>query len=238
MVAFRMHGLVQVMRCIGALVAAAVYAGAVAAETAQPSESAQAMVGAWELSNAERDRRCGVAFSVDPSPGGYKLELEPECAAAFPSLADVVAWSFLKDVLRLLDGKGAAVMEFTEVENGMFESERRAEGLIFLQTQAAVKAETRTVEQMTGDWYFLREADKPLCRITLSNEPAESDAYKVAIKPGCIKAIAAFGLATWRLDRDQLVFQGKNGTWRFSEADPTTWERVPLTADPLLLIRQ
>ena len=88
----------------------------------------------------------------------------------FPSLGDVVAWGFgPKDVLRLLDAKGAALMEFTEVENGMFESERGADGLLFLQTQAALKVETRTAEQIVGDWNLLREADKPLCRLTLSN---------------------------------------------------------------------
>ena len=85
---------------------------------------------------------------------------------------------------------------------------------------------------------FLREADKPLCRITLSAEKGEGDVNKVVIKPGCSKVIAAFGLATWRLDRDQLVLAGKGGAWRFAEAEPTTWERVPLSADPLLLVRQ
>lgn len=239
MVAFCMRSSGHVFRRIGVLasVAAVVVAGAAGAEEAQPGEAAKAIVGAWEISNAERDRRCGVTFSVDPAPGGHQLALEPECATAFPSLSEVVAWAIGKDALRLLDGKGAAVMEFTEVENGLFESERRADGLLFLQTQAALKAEIRTVEQMTGDWYFLREADKPLCRITLSNEP-DGDAYKIAIKPNCSKAIAAFGLATWRLDRDQLVLGGKGGIWRFSEADPNTWERVPLSADPLLLVRQ
>jgi hypothetical protein len=224
--------------CVLAFVALMGFAVRAAAEPAQPSEAAQAMVGSWEISNADRDQRCGVTFSVDPAPGGYRLELDPECANAFPSLADVVAWVLGKDVLRLLDGKGGAVMEFSEVESGMFESERRAEGLLFLQTQAALKAEIRTVEQMVGDWYFLREADKPLCRLTLSGDKGEGDVYRIVIKPGCNKAIAAFGLAAWRLDRDQLVLIGKAGTWRFAEAEPTTWERVPLTADPLLLVRE
>jgi hypothetical protein len=225
-------------RIVAFAVAAVVAAGAVRAAQAQPADNAQAMIGGWEISNADRDRRCAVTFSGAAAPGGFKLELDAECASAFPSLSDAVAWTFGKDVLRLLDGKGTAVMEFTEVENGLFESERRADGLLFLQTQAALKAETRTVEQMTGDWYFLREADKPLCRITLSSERGGGDVYRIVIKPGCNKVIAAFGLATWRLDRDQLVLAGKGGLWRFAEAEPTTWERVPLSADPLLLVRQ
>jgi hypothetical protein len=234
-----MHSGSNILHRIVVLVVAAVAAaGAIGIAQAQPADNAQAMIGGWEISNADRDRRCAVTFSGDSAPGGFKLELDAECATAFPSLSDAVAWTYGKDVLRLLDGKGTAVMEFTEVENGLFESERRADGLLFLQTQAALKAETRTVEQMTGDWYFLREADKPLCRITLSGDKGEGDVYRLVIKPGCNKAIAAFGLANWRLDRDQLVLVGKGGMWRFAEAEPTTWERVPLSADPLLLVRQ
>ena len=58
------------------------------------------------------------------------------------------------------------------------------------------------------------------------------------VKPGCDKAIAAFNPSTWRLDGDQLVLTGRGGTWRFSESDATVWERVPLSVDPLLLVRQ
>jgi Protease inhibitor Inh len=201
------------------------------------SEAAQGMVGGWEMSNADRDRRCSLTFSLEPAPGGYKIDFDAGCPAAFPSLGDVVAWTF-KDVLRLVNAKGSAVLEFTEVENGMFESERGTEGLLFLQTQASLKVETRTAEQIAGDWNLLREADKPLCRLTLSNAASGAETYRVIVKPGCDKAIASFNLSTWRLDRDQLILTGRNGSWRFVESDATVWERVPLSVDPLLLVRQ
>jgi Protease inhibitor Inh len=203
------------------------------------SDLAQNMVGGWEISDVDRERRCPLSFTVEPAPGGFKIDMDARCATAIPSLGAVVAWMFgPKDVLRLVDAKGRAVLEFTEVENGLFESERGAEGLLFLQTQAAVKVETRTAEQMVGDWNLLREADKPLCRLTLSNATGGADAYRVVIKPGCDKAIAAFNPSTWRLDRDQLILIGRGGNWRFSESDATVWERVPLSTDPLLLVRQ
>lgn len=203
------------------------------------SEAAQNMVGGWELSNADRDRRCQLAFSVEPAPGGYRIEVDAACATAFPSVADVVAWNFgPNEVLRLIDSKGTAVLEFTEVENGMFESERGAEGLLFLQTQASLKVETRTAEQIVGDWSLLREADKPLCRLTLSDTASGDDAFRVIVKAGCDKAIAAWAPSTWRLDRDQIILTGRSGSWRFSESDTTVWERVPLSTDPLLLVRQ
>jgi hypothetical protein len=207
---------------------------------AEVSEAAQAMVGAWEISNVDRDRRCALTFSVGTAAGGFKVEFDPACPAAFPQLSGVVAWSFgPKDMLRLLDAKGGPVIEFTEVESGLFESERRADGLLFLQTQAAVKADTRTTEQMVGDWMLLREADKPLCRLTLSDVDGDlPDTFRVIVKTPCDKTITGFGPATWRLDRDELVLMGRSNSWRFSQSDATLWERVPLSVEPLLLVRQ
>lgn len=204
------------------------------------SEAVQAMVGGWEISNAERDRRCALTFAAEPAPGGYTVALDSECTTAFPRLESVVAWtSNPNNILRLLDGKGGTVMQFTEVESGMYESERGVEGLLFLQAQAALKTETRTAEQMVGDWALLREADKPLCRLTLSDLAGGApDTFRVVVKPPCDKAIAAFAPATWQLERDQLIVTGRAGSWRFAESDPTIWERVPLSVDPLLLVRQ
>ena len=233
----------SVMPCRVSLFALLTCAGFAASAHAQPapsaSDAAKAMVGAWEISNAERDKRCAVTFSVDPAPLGFKLALEAACATAFPALKDVVAWTLGKnDVLRLVDARSAAVVEFTEVENGLYEGERRGEGLLFLQTQAAVKAGTRSAEEMFGDWQVLRELDKPLCRFTLSNQSSGGDGYKLIVKQGCDSSIAGFGLTTWQLDRDQLILTGRGGTWRFEESDPTTWELVPLSTNPLLLLRQ
>jgi len=201
-----------------------------------PGEAAQ-VAGAWEISNADRDRKCAVTFSADDAAGGQKVEFDPGCFTVFPSLSNVAAWTIDGSVLRLVDRNRTVLMEFTEVENGLFESDRRADGLLFLQTQAALKIETRTVEQIVGDWYFIREADKPLCRITLTGD-AQGEGFRLVVKAGCGAPVAGFAPALWRVDGDQLVLAGKSGSWRFSEADPTTWERVPLSADPLLLVRQ
>ena len=74
---------------------------------AQPApannEAATAMVGTWEISNSDRDKRCTVTFSVDPVARGLKLELEAICGAALPMLKDVVAWALgQNDVLRFV----------------------------------------------------------------------------------------------------------------------------------------
>src|SRR5262249_52212881 len=202
-----------------------------------PDAAKELVAGAWEISNSDRDKRCPVSFSVDPVPGGFKLDLDPACAIG--PLKDVVAWGLgPKDALRLLDAKNVPLFEFSEVESGMYEAERKGEGLYFMKTQAGLKAETRSPEQIFGEWKILRELDKPLCQLTLSDASGGGETYKIVVKPGCDARIAAFGLTTWRLDREQLVLTGRTSAWRFGESDPTTWERVPLSTDPLLLMKQ
>jgi hypothetical protein len=236
----------MIFRVILAGLSIAAAAGLACAQQAQPApdepaatDAAKELAGGWEISNSDRDKRCAVTFSVDAVQGGRKLALDPDCGNVFPTFKEIVVWTLgPKDEVRLLDSKGAAVVEFTEVESGLYESERTAEGLYFMQAQAAIKAEIRSPEQIVGDWKFLRELDKTLCVLTLSGTTDGADSYKLIVKPPCDAAIVGFGLSTWRLDRDQLVLTGRGGSWRFAESDPTIWERIPLSTDPLLLMRQ
>jgi len=226
---------------VGLLVLLALAGGApgAQAQSRTAADAAKDVVGAWEISNAERDRRCVITFSADAVPGGLKLALDPGCATVFPMLKDVVVWTIqATGSLRLIDGKGNALLEMSEVESGIFEGERKGEGLYFMQPQSAAAIPARTPDQMFGDWAFLREIDKTLCRLTLSNASTGEDGnYKIAVKPGCDAAIAAFALSTWRLEADQLVLVGRAGSWRFVESDTNIWERIPPSTNPLLLTK-
>lgn len=220
--------------------AAAAIAGIAHAQTpATLSEPAKAMIGAWEISNAARDKRCALSFKAETVTGGFKLEFNPPCAD-FPVLRDVGVWDIgPKDAVRLFDSKGVVILDFNEVESGMFEAERKGEGLFFMRSQAAIKAATVSPEQVFGDWTLLQEADKPLCRLTLSNASAGGeDTYRIVVKPGCTAAILGLGFATWRLEVNDLLLVGRGGTWRFSESDATVWERIPPSTDPMVLMRQ
>src|SRR5215510_4190407 len=218
-----------------ALAALALTATFARAQGAPPtSDFAKDLVGtAWEISNSDRDKRCPVTGG-----GGFRLELDPACTIV--PLKQVVAWILgPKDQLRLVDSNKTPVFEFAEVESGILEAERKGEGLYFMQTQAALKAEIRNPDQLFGEWQIVQELDKPLCRLTLSDTSAGAEnTFKILVKPGCDARIAGFGLTTWRLDREQLVLTGRSSSWRFAESDPTTWERTPLTTDPLLLMKQ
>jgi Protease inhibitor Inh len=107
-----------------------------------------------------------------------------------------------------------------------------------MRTVAAVKAATVSPDQLFGDWTLLQEFEKPLCRLTLSNAAAGGESYRIAVKPGCAAPIAGLGFSTWRLESNELRLSGRAGTWRFSESDANTWERIPPSAEPMVLMRQ
>src|SRR5258707_6892706 len=167
-----------------AVIALAFSAAGAGAQAA--SDAAKEMVGAWEISNAARDKTCPVTFKLEPAAGGFKLDLVEACGSAFPSLKDVVIWTMgPNDAVQLLNSKGAVVLDFMEVESHMYEAERKGEGLFFMSTKAAIQAATVTPEQVFGKWALFKEFDNPLCKLTLSSDSAGGENYKIAIKPRC-----------------------------------------------------
>lgn len=221
------------------LVAAALVLGAAPALAQAPGDpNATLTDGAWEISNAERDKSCTAVFRNDTTPGGRKVEFGPACAGAFPVTRDVTAWTRgPNDAVQLVDRGGRILLEFTEVEGGLYEGERPGEGLYFMQSVAA-GATWRTAEQMTGDWAVVRGAGRPVCVLTLSNNPAPAETFAVRVKPGCDATVTRFAPVTWKMDRGELVLNGRGQPWRFEEGDAVTWRRIPAAADGFVLVRQ
>ena len=177
----------------------------------------------------------------DQSPQGFKLELEPSCATALPFTKDIAAWSIkgLGDIVRLQDGAGQAVIDFTEVESGIFEGLRTNEGIYILQNLAAARSLAKSMDQMIGDWSMVRENGRPICGLTLTNTEASTDNFQVFLKPKCDPAIAAFAPTEWRLDRGELILMSAKGdSWHFEADDNAQWRRMPDSADPLIMLRQ
>src|SRR5215469_11418904 len=194
-------------------VAAAISATVLPARAQTPGgDAATLMVGAWELSNSDRDKTCGIAFRLDATGPGRALDFDKSCAEMFPETRAVVAWTMGKDAaLRLVDSKGKAVLEFIEVENGLFEPLHPGATLYFLQTAAAAQGRQYTADQ---------------------------ESFALTLKPGCDNLVATFGLKGWRMDRGLLLLlSDRNDPWRFQEGDPGVWHRIPEGRQPLLLIR-
>jgi hypothetical protein len=198
------------------------------------------MIGQWELSTTERSKTCVVTLKSDATPQGLKLELEPACAAALPFTREITAWNIRGlDIVRLQDAAGQAVIDFTEVESGIFEGLRQGEGIYILQNLAAARSLAKSMDQMIGDWAMVRGNGQSICGLTLTNTEASADNFQVFLKPRCDPAVTAFAPTQWRLERGELLLLSANGdVWHFEADDNAQWRRVPDAADPLIMLRQ
>jgi Protease inhibitor Inh len=225
-------------------IALAALLAVVAWETPARSQDASTlkkdMVGQWELSTTERSKTCVVTLKADATPQGLKLELEPGCAAALPFTKEITAWNVKGlDIVRLQDAAGQPVIDFTEVESGIFEGLRQGEGIYILQNLAAARSLAKSMDQMIGDWAMVRGNGQSICGLTLTNTEAGQDNFQVFLKPRCDPAVAAFAPTMWRLERGELQLMSKSGeVWRFEADDNAQWRRVPDSADPLIMLRQ
>ena len=211
---------------------------ALAQDTPAASEAASAMIGAWEFSNADRDKICRFNFRSEIATGGFKLDIDKNCAGIFPTTKDIVGWAVDNfGGLRLLNAGGNAVIELNLAEAGLYDGFDPEQGRYVLQSAAA--APVRSAEDMVGDWAIARGTGKPVCVLTLANIPAGADALILKVKPGCDPMVTRFAPNSWRMDQSELVLLSARGqTWRFEENDANTWQRVPESSDPVLLVRQ
>ena len=199
------------------------------------------MVGQWELSTTERSKTCVVTLKSDAAPQGLKLELEPGCAAALPFTKDIAAWSIKGlDIVRLQDAAGQPVIDFTEVESGIFEGLRTGRGHLHpaeSRRRALAGQIDGPDDRRLGDGSRQRPAD-------LRPDPDQhrgdgQDNFQVFLKPKCDPAVAAFAPTQWRLEHGQMLLMSTSGeTWRFEADDNAQWRRVPDSADPLIMLRQ
>ncbi len=203
------------------------------------NDQAKAMVGTWEFSNADRDKTCNLTFKAERAGAGYRLDFDPKCVDDFPLLRDIVAWTYPdNDLLHLVDSQGRALVDFSEVETGMFEAPTPGVGVLFLQNSADAGVQPVPIEQVVGDWALMRGGGKPLCSFSLTTAPAD-EGFAITVKPGCDPAIARLNFVRWKIDRDELMIAPSRGVpWRFEQNDTDIWERVPESSNPYTLVRQ
>ena len=200
----------------------------------------KAMIGQWELATTERSKTCVLTLKPDAAPRGQKFELEPGCAAALPFTKDIAGWTVKGlDIVSLQSANGEAVIDFTEVESGIFEGLRQGEGVYILQNLAAARSLAKSMDQMIGDWAMVRGNGATICSLVLTNNDAGNDNFQVFVKPKCDSAIAAFAPSQWRLEHGQMMLMSDRGeTWRFEADDNAQWRLVPDSANPLIMLRQ
>jgi hypothetical protein len=207
------------------------------AQTCAPlSDSAKSMIGSWEFSNADRDKICTAKFTANHAVSGYKVTFDANCAKLFPLVPKIAGWKFPQDdLLYLVDAQGRALVEFSEVEDGIFEAPTPGLGVLFLQNPAAAAAapKAKSTREVAGNWAVVRGDGAPICVLTLA-----SDGLTVTTQPGCDAALAKLAFTQWRMDRGELLLVPTNGEpWRFEDVDGN-WRRLPETADQIILVRQ
>ncbi len=227
-------------RALPLLIALLATAASIPAVAQDATSLKKAMIGQWELATTERSKTCVVTLKPDAAPRGQKLELEPSCATALPFTKDIAGWNVKGlDIVSLQAANGESVLDFTEVEAGIFEGLRQGEGVYILQNLAAARSLAKSMDQMIGDWAMVRGNGVTICSLVLTNTEAGNDNFQVFVKPKCDAAIAAFAPTQWRLEHGQMMLMSARGeTWRFEADDNAQWRLVPDSANPLIMLRQ
>ena len=210
-----------------------------AASEPAPPAVPKTMAGTWEFSNADREKTCTIMFRNDNARVGRRLEFDPKCVSLFSFVPEIVGWRLNdNDFLRLLDAKGETVLEFSEVESGIFEAPKPGEGILFIQNPTDLGAPPKTAEQIKGEWMVMRRTGRPLCTLTLSDTVAGEE-FVLRVVPPCDQIVTRFAPVSWQMDRGEIVLRAANGqTWRFEEAEDSKWQRIPQTANPILMTRK
>ena len=147
------------------------------------------MPGSWEFSNADREKTCTITFRNDAARVGKRVEFDPGCVKLFPFIPEIAGWRLNdNDFLRLLDAQGNSVLEFSEVESGIFEAPKPGEGILFIQNPTDLGPAPKTAEQITGDWTIIRRTGQRVCGLTLSNTAAGEE-FVVRVQQPCDRAV-------------------------------------------------
>jgi hypothetical protein len=212
-----------------------------AAARAQDMAAARGLASNYQLADAIGERRCPMALEAKAAAPGFTLVYDKAvCIPLFGYLADVVAWQPAPaGGINFVNSKGVVIAEFTEGVGGVYEAIRENDGVYFLSNLRIADPGTFVqVADMVGDWFLRRPQGPPLCRITLTDQPAGEERLALRIAEKCDAAITNFGPVAWRLDRgDFVLISGKDERLRFGRNDDGIWAKVPDRPRPLLMTR-
>jgi hypothetical protein len=165
------------------------------APDAPPEQSAgpapRTMVGSWEFSNADREKICSITFRNEAAKVGKRVEFDAPCVNNFAFIRSIVGWQMDdNDFLRLLDAQGNSILEFSEVESGIFEAPKVGEGILFIQNPTDLGPAPKTAADITGEWSVTRRNGRPICGLTLA-DTAAGDEFAVRLQPAATRWSAA-----------------------------------------------
>ena len=137
--------------------------------------------------------------------GSNSIRPAPRC---FPFIREIVGWRLNRQRLpSAARRQGNSVLEFSEVESGIFEAPRPGEGILFIQNAGGARpgAEDRRADRPASGRSCAAPASA-ICALTLSNTAAGEE-FVVRVQPPCDPVVTRFAPATWQMDRGEIVLR-------------------------------
>lgn len=204
-------------------------------------EAGARLAGAFRLTSADGARACSFTLKPDAGGPGLAVEFDREACAVIAFSSQIAAW--MPDPsgsIRLVNGQGRTVAEFTEATGGSYETLREGDGVYFLASPTASDTTDLKVEEVVGDWDLARTAGAPVCRMTFLGDRAEGGAgFRLKVAPGCDSALLRFSPVAWDVEGGNILVrgQGSGALIRFARQEDGGWARTPERGRPLLMTR-
>jgi len=204
-------------------------------------EAGTRLAGPFRLTSADGARACAFTLKAEPLGPGLAVEFDKVACAEIGFSNQIAAW--LPDPsgsIRVLNGQGRTVAEFTEGAGGSYEALREGDGVYFLASPVAEDSTDVKVEEVVGEWDLARIAGTPVCRWTLLEEAVgKGGGHAVAVAAGCDAALLRFGPAAWDIEGGNILIRGAGAgnVIRFARQEDGGWARTPERGRPLLMTR-
>lgn len=202
---------------------------------------AKQLAADYQLQSALGDRKCDIALDAKASGPGHALVFDRAvCLPLFRFLSDTVAWlPGIAGSILFVNTSKRVVSEFTEGVGGQYEALLEGDGVYFLtNTQFVEPSDVTRFSDAVGEWNLSRPDGPAICSLTLTDESAGDDLFKVRLKAGCDPAIVRFSPAKWYLDRgDIILLSAKDDRMRFGRQPEGNWAKIPEMPRPLVLSR-
>lgn len=213
-----------------------------------PAEAS--LAGQYDLASADGMRSCPILLTDrvvgqaqatgDAAPLREATLDRGECGQIIVFSTSIAAWSpGPGHAIRLHNGAGALVAEFTEGVDGTWEALLERDGVYFMVNPLlAAAAEPAKPAELFGLWNLGRTVGRPACRVRLSDARAQPGAYRLDPDASCHLLFGRFMPGRWRIERGDLVLESDSGSaLRFAPYEEGGWAKVPEDSRPLYLTR-
>jgi hypothetical protein len=221
------------------------------------------LLGAWDLEQLGAPRKCTITFGVEAAAGGRQVRFPATCHRALPILGQVVSWSVgSSGQPQLNDAGGKPVIAFAKAKPDADPEGRATDGKQYVlssqdhpraarrptpnvaEQSAALAArptavdptKAQPVESLPGRYALMRQANREVCRLTLSGLPDTSGRAPAAFDGRCDDTgLTIFDPVGWRYAGGRLSLIARKGHSVDLVFENGQWRKDPAVGAPLLM---